>query len=88
MQIKRLAYTNEVRFFRAQAGLSKLQLAVAVGVSDGAITKIENGGGCSIKTALKISVALDVPVDLLFHLTDLSTGQYVTAWPYLSEVSE
>lgn len=80
MQIKRLVYTNDVRWFREHLGMTQEQLASAVGVSCNSICSIENGCGCFIKTALKISVALNVPVDVLFRLIDTSTGDYVTAW--------
>lgn len=79
MQIKRLVYTNEVRSFREYAGMTQAQLGAAVGVSANSICSIENGSGCSIKTALKISVALATPVDFIFRLVDLSTGNFVVA---------
>lgn len=77
MHIKSLAYTNEVRLHRERAGLTQVQLGELVGVSDNTICSIENGSGCSIKIALKLSLALSVPVFVLFRLVDLSTGSIV-----------
>ena len=80
MQIKSLSYANFVRDYRLRAGLSQEQLAAKVGLSCNSVSLIENGASCSDISAMKISVALDIPFDLVFWLVDLSNGEFLVAW--------
>ena len=59
---------NLVRDFRLKKGLSQVDLSELTGLSQNSISDIEYKGSCSIRSALLISRALDVPVDDLFFL--------------------
>ena len=61
--------TNNLKAMRESAGLTQQQLADLAGISKVTIEKYENGtrrlAGASLDTALKISKALNVPVEKL-----------------------
>jgi transcriptional regulator with XRE-family HTH domain len=57
-----------IRGFRRERGLSTRRLAVAVGVTSGFISQVENGQAMpSLATLLKIAAALNVRIGDLFH---------------------
>lgn len=60
---------NHVKKVRMNLGLTQAQLADLIGVARVSIVAIENGRFIpTIETALRISQALDVPVEQLFWL--------------------
>lgn len=62
---------NCVRETRAHAGLTQEQLAVMVGVARQSIISIEKGHYLpTIETALRLSAALQVPVEHLFWIEE------------------
>lgn len=62
---------NRVREFRTELGLTQDQLAERVGVARQSIISIEKGYFLpSIETALRLSAALNVPVERLFWIKD------------------
>lgn len=62
---------NRVREIRANSGLTQEQLANLVGVARQSIISIEKGHFLpTIETALRISEALQVPVERLFWIED------------------
>jgi len=62
---------NRVREIRANSGLTQEQLANLVGVARQSIISIEKGHFLpTIETALRISAALQVPVERLFWIED------------------
>ena len=61
------ALGNQIRLIRKRLDLSVAELASAAGISNGMLSKIENGGICaSLATLQAISVALQVPLSSLF----------------------
>lgn len=61
------ALGNQIRLIRKRLDLSVAELANAAGISNGMLSKIENGGICaSLATLQAISVALQVPLSSLF----------------------
>lgn len=62
---------NRVREFRTELGMTQDQLAERVGVARQSIISIEKGHFLpSIETALRLSAALNVPVERLFWIKD------------------
>lgn len=62
---------NRVREFRTELGMTQDQLAERVGVVRQSIISIEKGHFLpSIETALRLSAALNVPVEHLFWIKD------------------
>lgn len=62
---------NTLKSERERLGLTQAALAEAVGVSRKTINTVENGVFLpSTLLALKLSRALDRPVEMLFQLTD------------------
>lgn len=62
---------NRVREFRTELGMTQDQLAERVGVARQSIISIEKGHFLpSIETALRLSAALNVPVEHLFWIKD------------------
>jgi putative transcriptional regulator len=62
---------NRVREFRTELGMTQDQLAERVGVARQSIISIEKGYFLpSIETALRLSAALNVPVERLFWIKD------------------
>ena len=62
---------NRVREFRTELGMTQDQLAGLVGVARQSIISIEKGHFLpSIETALRISAALNVPVERLFWIKE------------------
>jgi len=61
---------NRIALFRVERGLSRKDLATAVGVNPQTIGFLERGSySPSIELALKLSAVFGVPVDSLFSLT-------------------
>jgi putative transcriptional regulator len=62
---------NQLKKLRSNLGLTQAQLAQHVGVSRTSIVSIETGRFIpTIETALRISKALNVPIDQIFWLKD------------------
>jgi putative transcriptional regulator len=62
---------NRVREIRANSGLTQEQLADLVGVARQSIISIEKGHFLpTIETALRLSAALQVPVERLFWIEE------------------
>ena len=62
---------NKIKELRASLGMTQAQLAERVGVARVSIVSIETGRFIpTIETALRISQALDLPVDQIFWLKD------------------
>ena len=62
---------NRVREFRTELGMTQDQLAERVGVARQSIISIEKGHFLpSIETALRLSAALNVPVERLFWIKE------------------
>jgi putative transcriptional regulator len=62
---------NKIKELRANLGMTQAQLAELVGVARVSIVSIETGRFIpTIETALRISEALDLPVDQIFWLKD------------------
>lgn len=62
---------NRVREYRTELGMTQDRLAELVGVARQSIISIEKGHFLpSIQTALRLSAALNVPVERLFLLKD------------------
>jgi putative transcriptional regulator len=59
---------NRLREHRARLDISQSDLAEAVGMSRMSIGRIEDGGGCTLHTAMLLGRALETPVDELFYL--------------------
>ncbi|MCF7808878.1 MAG: helix-turn-helix transcriptional regulator [Candidatus Marinimicrobia bacterium] len=60
---------NQVRDLRKDRGLTQDQLAQQVGIARVSIIAIENGKYLpTIETALKISQALNQPIEIIFQL--------------------
>jgi putative transcriptional regulator len=65
---------NQLRTLREERGMTQEQLADLVGLSRQSIISIERGRFIpSIETALRLSLALDFPIEELFWLKDQST---------------
>ena len=64
--------TNNLYIFRKKAKLSLRELGKKSGISYSYLDRIENGlvGRVSVKAALKISKALNVSVENIFHLKE------------------
>ena len=63
--------SNKVRSFREGQGWTQAELAERTGVSRKTVNTVENGVFVpSVIVALKLSKALEQPVDALFQLTD------------------
>lgn len=61
---------NRIALFRAEHGVSRRDLAEAVGVNPQTIGYLERGDYApSLELAMKIAAHFDVPVDLLFSFT-------------------
>lgn len=61
------ALGNQIRTIRKRQDLSVAELAGAAGISNGMLSKIENGGiSASLSTLQAISTALQVPLSSLF----------------------
>lgn len=54
-----------LRKYRNIRGYTQMKLAELSGVSQIRISQIENGGGYSVKTAMKLANALNVKLDAL-----------------------
>lgn len=64
---------NCVRETRAKSGLTQEQLAAMVGIARQSIISIEKGHFLpTIETALRLSAALQVPVERLFWIEELT----------------
>jgi DNA-binding XRE family transcriptional regulator len=64
-----MAY-NRIALYRVERGLSRKDLAAAVGVNPQTIGFLERGSySPSVELALKLSAVFGVPVDSLFSLT-------------------
>ena len=62
---------NKIKELRADLNMTQAQLAEQVGVARVSIVAIETGRFIpTIETALRISFALDTPVDQIFWLKD------------------
>jgi putative transcriptional regulator len=62
---------NQLKKLRSNLGLTQAQLAQHVGVSRTSIVSIETGRFIpTIETALRISKALNVPINQIFWLKD------------------
>ncbi len=62
--------TNKLKLLRTEAGLTQAELSELVGVSRKTINTIENSIFIPLTVlALKLSVALNVPVEDVFMLT-------------------
>ena len=62
---------NKIKELRAELGMTQAQLAELVGVARVSIVSIENGRFIpTIETALRISRALNVPIENIFWLKD------------------
>jgi putative transcriptional regulator len=62
---------NRLREFREERGLTQERLAELVGLSRQSIISIERGRFLpSVETALRLSAALDVPLESLFWLKE------------------
>ena len=62
---------NKIKELRAGLGMTQAQLAELVGVARVSIVSIETGRFIpTIETALRISQALDFPIDQIFWLKD------------------
>ena len=60
---------NQITLFRVERGLSRKDLAAAVGVNPQTIGFLERGTyNPSVELALKLAAVLGVPVDTLFSL--------------------
>ena len=60
---------NKIKELRAELGMTQAQLAELVGVARVSIVSIENGRFIpTIETALRISQALNVPIENIFWL--------------------
>jgi len=65
---------NRVRELRSTSGLTQEQLAELVGVARQSIISIEKGHFLpTIETALRLSAALQVPVERLFWIEEYKT---------------
>ena len=65
---------NRIAMLRTERGLSRKQLAEAVGVNFQTIGYLERGDfNASLELALKLSEFFDVPIDFLFSLTPFPT---------------
>lgn len=65
---------NRVRELRSTSGLTQEQLAELVGVARQSIISIEKGHFLpTIETALRLSAALQVPVERLFWIEEYNT---------------
>jgi len=61
---------NRIALFRAEHGVSRRELADAVGVNNQTIGYLERGDyKPSLELAMKIAAYFDVPVELLFSFT-------------------
>ena len=61
---------NRIAMLRAERGLSRKQLAAAVGVNFQTIGYLERGDfNASLELALKLAEFFEVPVEFLFSLT-------------------
>jgi DNA-binding XRE family transcriptional regulator len=70
---------NRISLLRAERGLSRKELAEAVGVNFQTIGYLERGDfNASLELALKLSAFFDVPVEFLFSLEP---------FPSLSEIA-
>ena len=62
---------NNIKELRAKLGMTQAQLAQQVGVARVSIVSIENGRFIpTIETALRISEALNVPIENIFWLKE------------------
>lgn len=62
---------NNIKDLRAELGMTQAQLAQLVGVARVSIVSIENGHFIpTIETALRISEALNVPIENIFWLKE------------------
>lgn len=62
--------SKNIKKYREEANLSRLELASMIGVTDDFLKKIENSlgnKGLSLKTLYKISLVLDVAIDRFFY---------------------
>jgi putative transcriptional regulator len=61
---------NRIALFRTERGLSRRELADAVGVNPQTIGYLERGDYApSLELGMKIAAAFDVPVELVFSFT-------------------
>lgn len=61
--------SRNIRKYREEANLSRIELAKMVGVTDDFLKKIENSSGTkglSLKTLYKISLVLNIAIDRFF----------------------
>ena len=58
----------KIRFYRENSGLTQEQLSEFINISQNFLSQIENGKRCpSLKTIIKISEVLKMPIFLLFQ---------------------
>lgn len=79
---------NRIALYRVERGLSRKELAVAVGVNPQTIGFLERGSySPSVELALKLAAVFRVPVDSLFSLTPFPAlaTQITSAHPQRSE---
>ncbi|GEM49370.1 helix-turn-helix transcriptional regulator [Deinococcus cellulosilyticus] len=73
---------NRIAVLRAERGLSRADLAAAIGVNTQSVGFIERGDyGPSLELALKIAAVFELPVEAIFSLqplTPLSAQVYST----------
>lgn len=63
MRIDRIKLVTEM----ARQDMTQLRLAELTGVSRATISGIQNGRSCSSSTAVKIAIALNVPIEKLLE---------------------
>ncbi|WP_026572473.1 helix-turn-helix transcriptional regulator [Bacillus sp. UNC438CL73TsuS30] len=57
---------NQLAKIRKEAKLTQEELAAAVGITRNYVSKIENGGVCSLKVLSAIAKKLNVKIDDIF----------------------
>ncbi len=79
MAKKYLRFAARLKELREEAGVSMLDLARAIGVSDAAVCKWENGRAePKIGYIVKLAEYFDCPIDYLIGIDVLNTGGKVT----------
>ena len=77
---------NRIALFRAERGVSRRELADAVGVNHQTIGYLERGDyNPSLELALKIARYFDLPVDALFSFSPFPTIAGSLRWPERGE---
>lgn len=76
MQLFSKAFGNRVKSLRIAQGLTQLDLAVKIDVTDRLIQRIEAGEGfTSIKNVYRIAFALDISISKLFEFDYLKLSE-------------